>query len=251
MHAFFFMIENAYQLRRGNETYSQAVVRLNMTYGLGLRREHIRTAGLQDLKMRFSHDKAHTDMHLLGLALNTELMIARRPSLIGEIDWPMAFDFYSLHDDARASFPINIVTLFYNQWAEHALAPIAARKHLEHHRFGKANQELLGIIARHPYHAGHPSRQGKMFSPTERFVVDVDGLEVLTPQRVDAMYAHIKTGFFGLPLERFHGLIYTIFRRYTDFQFFYPEAEALARSWRPEVEEYIQKKFLRRQKIAG
>lgn len=244
------MIERAYHLRRGNETYSQAVVRLNSTYGLGLRPENIHTAGLQDLKMRFSHDKAHTNMHLLGLALNTELMIARRPSLIGEIDWPMAFDFYSLHDDARASFPINIVTLFYSQWAEHALAPIAARKHLEHHRFGKANQELLDIIARHPYHAGHPTRRGKVFSPTEQLVVDVDGLDVLTPQRVDAMYAHIKTGLFGLPLERLHGLIYAIFRRYTDFQFFYPEANAIAQQLRPEVETYIQQKFLRIRRVS-
>lgn len=238
------MIENVFHVRHGSEIYSQAVMRLNMTYGLGLRSENLRTAHLQETKMRFSHDTAHTNTHLLGLAHGTELMIERRPSLIGEIDWPLAFDFYSLHDEARASFPVNIITLFYSQWMEYKLAPIAARKHLEHHRFGKVNQELLDIIARHPFHAGHRTRQGKVFSPTEQLVVDVDGLEVLSPKRVDAMYAHIKNGFFGLPLERDHGLIYAIFRKYTNFTFFYPEANAIAQELRPAVEDHIQKKFI-------
>ena len=72
----------------------------------------------------------------------------------------------------------------------------------------------------------------------------IDGLEVLSPKRVDAMYAHIKNGFFGLPLERDHGLIYAIFRKYTNFTFFYPEANAIAQELRPAVEDHIQKKFI-------
>lgn len=225
------------------ETYPEAVMRLNQQFGLGLPRETIRTAKLQDISMKFSHDLAHKNDHPLDLAWCIEFMIGRRPALLSEINWPQAFDFVSLHDQGRASIRANVVTLFSSQLLEHMIAPMAARRHLEYQRFRPADEQLLEIIKRHQYHAGHPKRAGQVFSKTEQLVVDVDGLSVITPNRVDKMYAHIKKSLFGMPLERFHGLLSRLFDTYTHFQFFYQEADDLARSWRPEVEEYIQKKF--------
>lgn len=232
------------------ELYSDVVVRLNKTYNFGLSRDTIRTAKIYDVAQRFLHDLAHKEDHPRDLAWCIEIMIECRPSLLNEVNWGQAFDFISLHDRGRGLTKTNVVTLFSNQLLEHVIAPRAARQHLEHHRFGPVDEELLEIIRRHPYHAGHPKRAGQTFSKTEQLVVDVDGLSVLTPNRVDKMYAHIKKSFFGVPLEPFHGLLARIFDRYTHFGFFYPEADAIARSWRPEVEEHIQKKFFSRQKTA-
>lgn len=227
------------------ETYPQAVSRLDKEFDLRLPQDTHRLARLQHARMKHSHDLAHKEDHPLDLAWCIEFMVGRRPSLLGEVNWSQAFDFVSIHDQGRASIPLTPITLFSSQILEHVIAPIVARRALGKQRPGQVDEELIDIIRRHSYHAGHPKRRGREFSKTEQLVVDVDGLSVLTPRRVDRMYAHIKKAFFGMPLEPFHGLLANIFNRFTNFTFFYPEAEDLARSWRSEAEAYVREKFLR------
>lgn len=228
-----------------SESYPEAVSRLDKTFRLGLSRHTYHLAEIQYERMKRSFDLAHKEDHPLDLTWCIEFMIDRKPSLRREVNWSQAFDFVSLHDQGRALIPLTPITLFASQWMEHVIAPLEARRTLRHQRVGPIDEELIDIIRRHPFHAGHPVRAGRIYSKTEQLVVDVDGLTVLTPRRVDKMYAHIKKAFFGIPLEPFHGLLSHLFNRLTNFNFFYPEAEDMARSWRPEVEAYIQKKFFR------
>lgn len=217
------------------ETYSQAVRLFADAYDIKLPRRTIHTADIQGIKMKYSYDLAHKDDHLLELCQIAELMVHQRPSLLGEVNWPQTFDFISLHDDGRGRIPLTPITLFSSQFLEYALAPLIARRHMEQHWMGEIDEELLGIIARHPFHAGHRLRAGKVYSVTERLDVDIDGLSVLTPSRVDKLYMHIQKGLFGLPLAPFHGLLSHIFNTFTQFAFFYPEAENIANVWRPEA----------------
>lgn len=228
------------------ESYAGAVHVFEKEYGLKLPWYARRTAQLQSMSMRHSFDIAHTDKHLLDLARISELMVQQRPAYLREIDWSQVFNFISLHDAARAAIPVTPITLFSSQLMEHTFAPIVARRHMEKHWMGRVDEGLLGIIERHPYHAGHPSRRGKVFSPTEQFVVDVDGLSVLSPERVDMIYPHIQRAFFGMPLTPFHGFLSKLFDTYAKFDFFTPEAARIGAAWRPDVEAYIKKRFLQR-----
>lgn len=229
-----------------SESYPEAVSRLDREYRLGLSRSTHRMAATQYNRLKHSFDLAHKEDHPLDLTWCIEFMLRRRPSIRREVNWNQAFDFVSLHDQGRAFIPLTPITLFSSQLLEHVIAPLVARRILRNQRSSPVDEELIEIIRRHPYHAGDARRIGRVYSKTEQLVVDVDGLTVLTPRRVDNMYAHIKKAFFGMPLEPFHGLLSHIFNRFTNFRFFYPEAEDLARSWRPEAEAYIRKKFLLR-----
>lgn len=227
----------------GVQTYPEAVRVIRGEYGLPISSRTMETAVIQDQTMQRSHDRAHTNAHLLELARNAELLLRRRPSLRNSVDWSRLFDFVSLHDSARSAIPLTPITLFSAQILEDIMAPIAARKYMEQ-RWGTIDHELLGIIARHPYHAGHPVRRGKSFSDTEKLAVDIDSLAVLSPMRVDVMYEHIRRAFFGMSLRPFHGFLSGLFTRHANFSFFYDETAEVAKTWREESLHYIKKKFL-------
>ena len=233
------------------DTYMQAVRVFSQEYGVELPAHTRRTAQLQGIRMKQSFDVAHNHRHLLDLTRISELLVQQRPDYLRIVDWSQLFNFISLHDAARAAIPVTPITLFSAQLMEYAIAPIVARRHMEKHWTGqKIDEPLLGIIERHPYHAGHPTRRGKVFSVTEQFAVDVDGLSVLSPERVDMIYPHIQRAFFGMPLTPFHGFLSKLFDTYASFEFFTPEAKRIAGLWRPETERYIKEKFLRRGKLS-
>lgn len=229
----------------GARTYPEAVRVFDQAYGLHLKPQTIRTAKVQGEAMRNSYDAAHTHDHLLELIRNAELLLARRWSLREEVDWSQLVDFISLHDVGRSRVPATPITLFSSQLLEGVFAPIVARNFMKE-QWKHVDETLLGIIARHPYHAGHPKRGIGSFSSTEKLAVDVDGLAVLSPRRVDTIYQHIQNSFFGMSLRPFHGFLSRLFDGYTDFSFFYPEAEEIAHTWRAEADMYIKEKFLRK-----
>ncbi len=231
----------------GANTYSKAVRVFDQAYGLHLRPRTFETAKVQERVMHRSHDRAHTDEHLLELVRNAELLLRNRWSLRDEVDWSRLVDFISLHDTARSRIPATPITLFSSQLLEDVFAPLVARQCMRQ-QWNDVDEALLGIIGRHPYHAGHLNRSGRVYSATERLAVDIDSLAVLSPTRVDTIYAHIQASFFGMPLWPFHGFLSKIFDTQADFSFFYPETEEVAKTWRPESQMYIREKFLGRGK---
>lgn len=230
----------------GAKTYPEAVHVFDQAYDLRLKPRTIRTAAIQGEAMKRSFDVAHTHDHLLELVRNAELLLSNRWSLREEVNWSQLVDFISLHDVARSRIPVTPITLFSSQLMENAFAPIVARRQMEKQWKGQVDEELLHIIERHPYHAGHPKRGVGEFSPTEKLAVDVDGLAVLSPGRVDTMYTHIQTSFFGMSLRPFHAFLSRLFDSYTHFSFFYPETKEIADMWRREAELYIREKFLQK-----
>lgn len=244
---FIHMIQNEHYRRLytgGAQTYVDAVRVFNQAYGLCLSPSTILTASLQQESMKRSHDVAHTDEHLLELVRNAELLLRNRWQLRDTVDWSQLIDFISLHDDARSKIPPTPLTLASSQLLEHVFAPLTARRIMAKH-WGNIDETLIGIIARHPYHAGHPKRGRGPFSPTEQLAVDIDGLAVLSANRVDVMYAHIKNAFFGASLVPVHGMLSRIFDTHANFSFFFPETREIASSWRSESQMYIKKKFFR------
>jgi hypothetical protein len=226
----------------GAKTYPEAVRVFDQAYGLGISSRAMETAKAGEHLMRRSFDKAHTNEHLLELVRNAELLLLRRWPLRENVDWSQLIEFISLHDTARSKIPVTPITLFSGQLLEDVLAPMVAHQFMRRH-WHTVDENLLGIIARHPYHAGHPKRDGKDYSDTEKLAVDIDSLAVLSPTRVDRMYEHIKASFFGMSLVPFHGFLSRVFANHADFSFFYPETAEVAKTWRDESRRYIDRKF--------